>query len=90
MFWRIFGRELKASRARLALALLVVVSGAAVVSALVNLQLDIDGKLARTFRVFGANVLVTPAAGAAGQALMPVSLAVLTVSRIHSIHSSLR
>jgi putative ABC transport system permease protein len=73
MFWRIFGRELRASRARLALALLVVVSGAAVVSALVNLQLDIDGKLERTFRVFGANVLVTPKSGTAGQAVMPVS-----------------
>ncbi len=73
MFWRIFGRELRASRARLALALLVVVSGAAVVSALVNLQLDIDGKLERTFRVFGANVLVTPKGGAAAQAVMPVS-----------------
>lgn len=74
MFWRIFGRELRASRARLALALLVVVSGAAVVSALVNLQLDIDGKLERTFRVFGANVLVTPKSGVAGQAVMPVSV----------------
>jgi putative ABC transport system permease protein len=73
MFWRVFGRELRASRARLALALLVVVSGAAVVSALVNLQLDIDDKLERTFRVFGANVLVTPKSGTAAQALMPVS-----------------
>jgi ABC-type antimicrobial peptide transport system permease subunit len=74
MFWKIFKRELKASRARLALALLVVVSGAAVVSALVNLQLDIDGKLARTFRVFGANVLVTPQGAAKNQAVMPISV----------------
>jgi hypothetical protein len=74
MFWRVLGRELKASRARLALALLVVVSGAAVVSALVNLQLDIDGKLARTFRVFGANVVVTPPSGAEASAVMPVSV----------------
>jgi putative ABC transport system permease protein len=71
VFWRILERELRASRARLALALLVVVSGSAVVSALVNLQLNIDGKLDRMFRVFGANVLVTPAAGSAGQAVMP-------------------
>jgi ABC-type lipoprotein release transport system permease subunit len=74
MFWRILGRELKASRARLALALLVVVSGAAVVSALVNLQLDINGKLARTFRVFGANVVVTPPSAAKGNAVLPISV----------------
>lgn len=71
MFWRVFHREMKASRPRLALALLVVVSGAAVVSALVNLQVDIDAKLARTFRVFGANVMVTPRGGAGSQAVMP-------------------
>lgn len=71
MFWRILERELRASRARLALALLVVVSGAAVVSSLVNLQLNIDGKLERMFRVFGANVLVTPAGASAGRAVMP-------------------
>ncbi len=74
MFWRVLKRELKASRARLALALLVVVSGSAVVSAMVNLQLNIDGKLARMFRVFGANVVVTPAAGRGGQAVMPAAV----------------
>ncbi len=73
MFGRIFLRELSASRARLALALLVVVSGAAVVSALLNVQLDIDSKLAQTFRVFGANVVVTPPAKSSGQALLPDS-----------------
>jgi putative ABC transport system permease protein len=71
MFRRIFLRELRASRARLALALLVVVSGAAVVSALLNVQLDIDSKLGRTFRVFGANVVITPQAKPSGQALLP-------------------
>lgn len=71
MFWRILDRELRASRARLALALLVVVSGSAVVSALANLQLSIDGKLEHMFRVFGANVLVTPASGDTGRAVMP-------------------
>ncbi|HVC00044.1 MAG TPA: FtsX-like permease family protein [Candidatus Dormibacteraeota bacterium] len=70
MFWRVLERELRASRARLALALLVVLSGSAVVSAMLNLQLDIDGKLARMFRVFGANVVVTPAAGAGSLAVM--------------------
>jgi putative ABC transport system permease protein len=74
MFWRVLCRELKASRSRLAMALLVVVSGAAVVSALVNLQLDMDAKLARTFRVFGANVLVTPASAEAGEAVLPASV----------------
>ena len=74
MFWRVLERELRASRARLALALLVVVSGSAVVSAMVNLQFDIDAKLARMFRVFGANIVVTPPAGTGSQAVMDESV----------------
>ena len=60
MFWRILWRLLSASRSRLLLALLAVASGAAICSALFNLNLDAGDKLTREFRVLGANVVVAP------------------------------
>jgi len=59
MFWRILWRLLYASRGRLALALIAVISGAAVCAALLNLDLDATSKLTREFRVFGPNVVVS-------------------------------
>jgi putative ABC transport system permease protein len=68
MFWRILGKLFRASRWRLVVAVLAVASGAAVTSALINLQLDAERKLTREFRSLGANVVVTPAhSGAAGE-----------------------
>jgi putative ABC transport system permease protein len=61
MFWRILWRLLYASRARLALAVLAVASGAAVCAALLNLDLDATDKLTREFRVLGANVVISAA-----------------------------
>src|SRR5712692_8481715 len=61
MFWRIWWRLLRGSRARLAVAFLAIASGATVCAALLNLQLDADRKLTREFRAFGANVIVSPA-----------------------------
>jgi putative ABC transport system permease protein len=60
MFWRILWRLLYASRARLALAVLAVASGAAVCAALMNLDLDATDKLTSEFRVLGANVVISP------------------------------
>jgi putative ABC transport system permease protein len=64
MFWRILGQLFRASRWRLMVAVLAVASGAAVTSALINLQLDAERKLTREFRSLGANVVVTPARSA--------------------------
>jgi putative ABC transport system permease protein len=61
MFWRLLWQILRASRGRLAVALIAVVAGAAVCSALVNLHLDAERKLTREFRTLGANVVVAPA-----------------------------
>jgi putative ABC transport system permease protein len=77
MFWRVLWRLMSASRARLAVALVALVSGAAVVSAFASLELDMDRKLAAQFRTLGANILVAPpeAPGAVGEAaLLPESL----------------
>lgn len=77
MFGRLLWKLLRGSRGRLAVALVALVSGAAVISALLNLQLDVEHKLAQEFRTLGANLVIsagagmeTPDAGAAAPALM--------------------
>jgi putative ABC transport system permease protein len=60
MFWRVLWKLFRASRGRLAVALVALVSGAAVCTALLNLQLDAEQKLTREFRTLGANVVVSP------------------------------
>jgi putative ABC transport system permease protein len=60
MFWRIFRQLLRASRGRLTVALIALSSGAAVSSALLNINLDAEQKLTREFRTLGANVVVAP------------------------------
>ena len=82
MFWRLLFQLLRGSRGRLAVALVALVSGAAVISALMNLDLDIGSKLTEEFRTLGANVVITPLApqgdaqaaansGSGGSAEMP-------------------
>lgn len=60
MFWRILRRLLQTNRARLFVVLLALGAGAAVTSALLNLQVDAERRLTSEFRAFGANVVVTP------------------------------
>ncbi len=60
MFWRLLFQLLRGSRGRLAVALIALVSGAAVISALLNLDLDVGSKLTQEFRTLGANVVVAP------------------------------
>jgi len=60
MFGRLLLQLLRGSRGRLAVALIAIVSGAAVISALLNLDLDVGSKLAQEFRTLGANVVIAP------------------------------
>jgi putative ABC transport system permease protein len=60
MFWRIVRRLLTANRGRLFVILLALGAGAAVTSALLNLQVDAKHRLTTEFRAFGANVLISP------------------------------
>jgi len=66
MFVRLLWRLLGDSRGRLAVALIALISGAMVSSALINLDLDIDHKLTREFRTLGANVVIAPRDAAGG------------------------
>jgi putative ABC transport system permease protein len=63
VFWRLLWRLLRGSRARLAVALIALISGAAVISALLNLDFDISRKLTQEFRTLGANLVISPNAG---------------------------
>ncbi len=60
MFWRIERRLLTTNYGRLFVILLALGAGAAVASALLNLQMDAKKRLASEFRALGANVIVTP------------------------------
>ena len=60
MFWRLLWKLLRGSGGRLAVAILSLVSCAMVVSALLNLEFDIEHKLTQEFRMLGANILVSP------------------------------
>jgi putative ABC transport system permease protein len=86
MFWRLLWQLLRASRGRLAVALVAVVAGAAVCSALVNLHLDAERKLTREFRTLGANVVVSPArdSGSGSEASL---LDAATLDKIASVHA---
>jgi putative ABC transport system permease protein len=67
MFWRLVFQLLRGSRGRLGVAILAIVSGAAVISALLNLDLGVQNKLTQEFRTLGANIVISPASGAPAQ-----------------------
>jgi putative ABC transport system permease protein len=68
MFWRILGQLFSASRGRLAVALLALASGAAVTTALINLNMDAERKVSSEFRTFGPNIVILPSHKAADDA----------------------
>jgi len=59
MFWRLLWKLLRSNRGRLAVALVAVISGSAVVSALLTVQLDISRKLTQEFRLLGPNIVIS-------------------------------
>jgi putative ABC transport system permease protein len=59
MFGRLLWKLLRSNRARLAVALVAITSGATVISALLDLEFDIEGQLTREFRALGANVVIS-------------------------------
>jgi len=60
VFWRLVFQLLRGSRARLTVAILALVSGAAVISGLLNLDFGVEYQLTQQFRALGANIVVTP------------------------------
>jgi len=60
MFWRVVRRLLTSNYGRLFVILLALGAGAAVTSALLNLQIDAKKRLTTEFRALGANVIAAP------------------------------
>jgi putative ABC transport system permease protein len=67
MFWRLLFQLIRGSRGRLAVAILAIVSGSAVISALLNLDLGVQSKLTQEFSALGANIVISPARVVQGQ-----------------------
>lgn len=68
MFKRLLWHLLSGNRVRLTVALLALTSGGAVVSALMNLEVDINRRLAQEFRSLGANLVVSAPSAAGSSA----------------------
>ncbi|HTV58459.1 MAG TPA: ABC transporter permease [Verrucomicrobiae bacterium] len=91
MFGRLLVRLIRGSRGRLVVALVALVSGAAVVSSLLNLSFDIRHKLSQEFQTYGANVVIAPRnvavsedAGAAVPSLLDEKSVMDAVESAHS------
>ena len=94
MFWRLLWQLLRGSRGRLVVAFVALVSGAAVISALLNVQLDVGRKLTQEFRTLGANLVISPGRFPGGVAmqgepaptpqLMEQDAALDAIARLHT------
>lgn len=60
MFWRVVSRSFWIRKKRIALAILAVVLGASLASALINVYLDITDQVGKELRSYGANIVVEP------------------------------
>jgi putative ABC transport system permease protein len=83
LLWKL----LRGSSGRLVVAILALVSGAMVISALLNLEFDIERKLSQEFRMLGANLVISPGpdtqmTGAAPSALMNESDAFAAIQNL--------
>ena len=84
MFKRLLFHLLRGNRIRLVVALVALTSGGAVISALLNLDLDINHKLSQEFRSLGANLVVSEpqvAASAAGTSALLDESALQTIAQ---------
>jgi putative ABC transport system permease protein len=78
MFWRLVRRLFAAQRGRLLVILVALGASAAITAALLNLQVDARDRLTKEFRVFGANIIVSPRdtkSSSAGVATLDESIA---------------
>lgn len=84
MFQRLVWKLVRGNRGRLTVALVALISGAAVISALFNLELDLERKLTREFRTLGANVVLASKPGVEAAGTGSAARALLTQSSIES------
>ena len=60
MFLRILGKSILKRKSRIAIAVVSVIIGAAIATALLSVSLDVSQKVGIEFRKYGANLLVVP------------------------------
>ena len=60
MFLRILGKSILKRKSRIAIAVISVLIGASVATALLTVSLDVSEKVSLEFRKYGANLLVVP------------------------------
>jgi len=60
MFGRILYKSISKRKSRVAMAIVAVVMGASIASALLSISIDIEGKIATELRNFGPNLVVSP------------------------------
>lgn len=84
MFRRLVWRMVRGNRGRLTVALVALISGAAVISSLLNLELDLERKLTREFRSFGANVVLSSKPGVETAGAQTAARSMLSESAIES------
>lgn len=92
MFGRLLFKLIRGSRGRLVVALVALISGAAVVSSLLNLNSDIQSKLSQQFQTLGANIVIAPPADAVSQDTGTATASLLdeasTMSAVEGAHSN--
>jgi len=81
VFARILRKSLAKRRSRVALAVLAVVMGASMASALLTTSYSMNEKLANEFRQFGANIMVLPRSETIDVGLPGISLGSVTEQR---------
>jgi putative ABC transport system permease protein len=82
VFWRIVFQLLRGSRARLTVATLALVSGAAVISGLLNLDFGVEYQLTQQFRTLGVNIVVAPKTSASPAESGPSTLALMNEANL--------
>ncbi|MBP1662417.1 MAG: efflux pump, inner rane subunit, partial [Thermoplasmatales archaeon] len=60
MFLRILGKSLLKRKSRIAIAIISVLIGASVATALLTVSFDVSEKVSLEFRKYGANLLIVP------------------------------
>ena len=60
MFWRILRKSLSKRKSRIAIAIISVLMGAAIATALLSVSMDVSEKVGFEFRKYGANLMVVP------------------------------
>lgn len=60
MFGRILRKSISKRKSRIAIAIISVIMGAAIATALLSVSMDVSEKVGYEFRKYGANLLVVP------------------------------